>query len=51
MVMRIGSNKKKKCTEVFLEVSDRNEAAMGLYRKLGFEVSERISYYLLEGRI
>ncbi len=41
----------KKCTEVFLEVSDRNEAAMGLYRKLGFEVSERISYYLLEGQI
>ncbi len=41
----------KKCTEAFLEVSDRNEAAMGLYRKLGFGISEKICYYLLEGRI
>ena len=31
--------------EAFLEVSDENTAAVGLYSKLGFRETERLSYY------
>ena len=41
----------RECREAFLEVSDANAAAAGLYRKLGFSVSDRICYYMLDSRI
>ena len=35
----------KGAAEAFLEVSDENTAAVGLYRKLGFRETERLVYY------
>jgi ribosomal-protein-alanine N-acetyltransferase len=37
------------CGDVFLEVRISNVAAVGFYRKLGFEVERRIRHYYADG--
>lgn len=43
------SAKLKGCSEIFLEVNVNNEPAIGLYKKLGYQILKTISEYYANG--